>query len=64
METESVTQVAKNLAEARKKMQAEMYKYFGVVKVADTGMIQATRSNVKGFKPFRFPRMYDVWFEN
>ncbi len=46
-----------------KKIQARMYSFFGVVKIGDTGRMQATRANVKGFKPFRFPRMYDVWFE-
>jgi peptide/nickel transport system substrate-binding protein len=25
--------------------------------------VQATRSDVKGFVPFRIPRMFDVWFE-
>lgn len=46
------------------RMQERMYTNFTVVKVADTGLMQATRSRVKGFKPFRFPRMYNVWFEN
>jgi peptide/nickel transport system substrate-binding protein len=26
--------------------------------------VQATRSNVQGFKPFRIPRMFNVWFTN
>ena len=26
--------------------------------------VQATRSNVKGFKPFRIPRFSNVWLEN
>jgi peptide/nickel transport system substrate-binding protein len=26
--------------------------------------VQATRANVKGFKPFRIPRMSNVWFTN
>ena len=25
--------------------------------------VQGTRANVKGFVPFRIPRMADVWFE-
>jgi peptide/nickel transport system substrate-binding protein len=25
--------------------------------------VQAVRSDVKGFVPFRIPRMFDVWFE-
>ena len=46
-----------------KKIQARLYEFFGIIKLGDSGIMQATRSNVKGFKPFRFPRMYDVWFE-
>jgi peptide/nickel transport system substrate-binding protein len=26
--------------------------------------VQATRANVQGFKPFRIPRMSNVWFTN
>jgi peptide/nickel transport system substrate-binding protein len=26
--------------------------------------VQATRANVQGFKPFRIPRMFNVWFTN
>ncbi|MGC1578726.1 MAG: hypothetical protein WA813_21865, partial [Beijerinckiaceae bacterium] len=26
--------------------------------------VQATRANVQGFKPFRIPRMSNVWFAN
>jgi peptide/nickel transport system substrate-binding protein len=26
--------------------------------------VQGTRSNVKGFVPFRIPRMANVWFTN
>ena len=26
--------------------------------------VQATRSNVQGFTPFRIPRMSNVWFTN
>ena len=26
--------------------------------------VQGVRSNVKGFVPFRIPRMSNVWFEN
>jgi peptide/nickel transport system substrate-binding protein len=45
------------------KIQAALYSYFGIVKIGDAGIMQAARANVKGFKPFRFPRMYGVWFE-
>ena len=47
-----------------KKIQERLYSFFGIVKIGDTGLMQATRSNVEGFKPFRFTRMYDVWFAN
>ena len=54
--------------EARKetfaKIQEQLYTNFGIIKLGDTGQLQATRSNVKGFKTFRFPRVYDVWLEN
>ncbi len=26
--------------------------------------VQAVRANVQGFKPFRIPRMSNVWFSN
>ena len=45
------------------KIQQRLYEIFGIIKIADLGMLQATRSNVKNFEPFRFPRLYDVWFE-
>lgn len=47
-----------------KKIQTRLYEFFGVIKLGNTGLMQASRSNVKGFKPFRFPRMYNVWFED
>ncbi len=43
--------------------QKRMYEINGITKLGDVGMMQATRSNVKGFRPYRFPRLYDVWFE-
>lgn len=46
------------------KIQKRLYEIYGIIKIADVGMLQGTRSNVKNFEPFRFPRMYDVWFEN
>lgn len=49
--------------ETFKKIQTRMYDLLAVVKVGDSGLMQAARSNVKGFKPFRFPRVYDVWIE-
>ena len=32
------------------------------IKLGDLGIYQATRSNVANYKPFRIPRMWDVWF--
>ncbi len=49
--------------ETFKKIQAHLYEMFAIVKVGDSGLMQATRSNVEGFVPFRFPRVYDVWLE-
>jgi len=50
--------------ETFKKIQKHMYEIFAVVKVGDFGQMQATRSNVKGFVSFRFPRVYDIWLED
>lgn len=50
-------------AETFQKIQERLYEIFGIVKIADLGIMQATRANVANFTPFRFPRMYDVWFE-
>jgi len=53
--------------EARKetfaKIQTRLYELFAVVKLGETGLMQAARSNVKDYEPFRFTRMYNVWFE-
>lgn len=53
--------------EARKatfaKIQKQLYTYFGIIKLGDIGLLQATRSNIEGFKTFRFPRVYDIWRE-
>lgn len=46
-----------------KKLQAQMYKNFNIVRVGNAGRMQAARANVKGFRPSRFTRMYDVWFD-
>ena len=50
--------------ETFRKIQTRLYELHGIIKVGDAGLMQAARSNVKGFKPFRFPRVYDVWLEN
>ena len=53
--------------EARKatfaKIQERLYEIFGIIKIGDAGLMQAARSNLKDFEPFRFTRMYDVWRE-
>ncbi len=46
------------------RIQERLYQFFGVIKIGETGMMQASRANVEGFEPFRFTRLYDVWFEN
>ncbi|MBP0438380.1 ABC transporter substrate-binding protein [Tianweitania sediminis] len=45
------------------KIQERLYQFVGIIKLGETGLMQASRANVQGFKPFRFPRMYDVWLE-
>lgn len=45
------------------RIQERLYQFFGIVKLGETGLMQAARADVKGFKPFRFPRVYDVWLE-
>lgn len=45
------------------RIQKRLYEFFGIIKLGETGLMQAARANVKGFKPFRFPRVYDVWLE-
>src|SRR5690606_6861332 len=43
------------------RIQQRLYEFFGIVKLGETGLMQATTANVEGFKPFRFPRVYDIW---
>lgn len=54
--------------EARKetfaKIQKRLYEFFGIIKLGDTGQMQASRANIEGFKTFRFPRVYDIWRAN
>lgn len=47
-----------------KKIQAHLYEIFAIIKVGDSGLMHASRSSVKGFIPFRFPRVYDIWLED
>ncbi len=51
----------------RQKAFAEMQEYaldqVYAIPFGSVTLIQAVRSDVKGFVPFRIPRMYNVWFE-
>ena len=47
---------------AVKAFQDRLYDQALAVKVADIGVIQATRSNVINYAPYRIPRMWDCWF--
>jgi peptide/nickel transport system substrate-binding protein len=49
--------------ETMRQIQARLYEIFGIIKLGDLGIMQAARARVKGFEPFRFTRMYNVWFE-
>ncbi|MCL4188016.1 MAG: ABC transporter substrate-binding protein [Rhodobacteraceae bacterium] len=50
--------------EAMRKIQTRLYEIFGIVKLGDSGLMTARRANVKGYVPFRFPRVHDIWLEN
>ena len=43
-------------------IQRQMYANVTAIKLGDFGIDQAARSNVVNFKPYRVPRMWDVWF--
>jgi len=47
---------------AVKQFQARIYDQAISIKVGDVGNIQATRSNVRGYAPYRIPRMWNRWF--
>ena len=49
--------------ETFRRAQAYLYESFPIIKIGDWGKMEATRSNVRGYVPFRIPRMYNVWFE-
>ena len=38
-----------------KKIQKRLYEFFGIIKIGDTGMMQATRSNVEGLQAVPLP---------
>ena len=43
--------------------QARIYEQVHAIKFGDLTKVQAARSQVKGFKPYRIPRLWGVWFE-
>lgn len=45
------------------KAQERIYDQVHAIKFGDLTKVQAARANVKGFKPYRIPRMWNVWFE-
>jgi peptide/nickel transport system substrate-binding protein len=52
------------LADRQKAMadiQRRMYDNVTAIKLGDFGIIQGARANVENFKPYRAPRMWDVW---
>ncbi|WP_246710476.1 ABC transporter substrate-binding protein [Martelella soudanensis] len=60
--------ISTDSVEGRKEVFAEiqerLYEFGGIIKLGETGLMQASTADVKGFKPFRFPRVYDVWIES
>jgi peptide/nickel transport system substrate-binding protein len=53
--------------EARKasfaKAQARIFDQVSMLKIGDLTKVQAARSSVRGFVPFRIPRLWNVWIE-
>jgi peptide/nickel transport system substrate-binding protein len=45
------------------RFQRQMYEQAYAIKVGEVGIFQATRANVRGYKPYRIPRMWDIWLE-
>jgi peptide/nickel transport system substrate-binding protein len=43
--------------------QKRVYDEAFVVKIGDVGIYQATRGNIQGYRPYRIPRMWDIWIE-
>ena len=44
-------------------LQTILYEDVYNIVMGDLAKVQATRANVKGFTPFRIPRLWNVWFE-
>ncbi len=53
--------------EARKglfvEFEKQIYDKVYAIKLGDLGQYVAVRSNIKGYKPYRMPRFWDVWYE-
>lgn len=45
------------------RFQKQLMEQAYVLKIGEVGIFQATRANVKGYKPYRIPRMWDLWIE-
>lgn len=46
-----------------REFEAYLYDKFYVLKLGNIGVYQAARAEVANFVPFRFPRMWGVWFQ-
>ncbi len=61
------TLISAPTADERKKVfaqfQTKAYEKAYAIKLGDVGQYVAVRSNLKGYKPYRMPRMWDVWYE-
>ncbi|MWP39260.1 ABC transporter substrate-binding protein [Rhodobacter sphaeroides] len=44
------------------RIQQRLDTFAPVIKLGETGLMQASSAKVEGFRPFRFPRVYNVWF--
>ena len=52
-------------AEGRlREAQERIYDQVHAIKFGDLTKVQAARANVKGFKPYRIPRMWNVWLRS
>jgi peptide/nickel transport system substrate-binding protein len=45
------------------KLQERLYEQVKMLKMGDLTKVQAARANVKGFIPYRIPRLWNVWME-
>lgn len=46
-----------------REFEAYAYEKFYVIKLGNIGVFQGARAEVANFTPFRFPRLWDVWFQ-